>query len=264
MNRLETKFQTLKKQGRKAFIAYITAGDPSLDSTAALIREFEANGVDVVELGVPFSDPIADGPVNQEAAMRALRNPIGIGDILGMVRKVRETSDIPIIFFAYVNSILAYGLESFVADARAAGLDGALVLDLPPDEAGEYKRLMDDAGLSTVFIVSPITPDDRLRLIAKYASGFVYYVSQMGVTGERERVDDHISPMVERIRSVTKTPVAVGFGISNPEQVREIARIADGVIVGSSIVRKIGELGARKGFEREIGAFVGTFTAPLA
>ena len=263
MNRLEAKFRELKEQGRAAFIAYITAGDPSLEGTASLITEFDARGVDIVELGVPFSDPIADGPVNQEAAMRALRNGIGIGDILAMVKRLRATTDMPMIFFAYVNSILAYGMGAFVRDAAASGLDGALVLDLPPEEASDYKRRMDAAGLSTIFLVSPVTPEDRLPLIAANASGFIYYVSQMGVTGERDTIAVEIPSMVARIRALTETPVAVGFGVSKPEHVREIARAADGVIVGSSIVRKIGELGGRAGFEHEIGEFVATLTAPL-
>lgn len=263
MNRIEKRFDDLKSRGRKAFIAYITAGDPSLDSTARLVREFETRGVDLIELGVPFSDPIADGPVNQEAAMRALRSHIGIGDILAMVRTVRAECEIPMIFFAYYNTILAYGLEAFVNDAAEAGLDGALVLDLPPEEADEYKRLMDSRGLSTIFLVSPVTPEDRLPLIASRATGFIYYVSQMGVTGERSKVSETIPAMVERIHKLSTTPVAVGFGVSTPEQVREIAVHADGVIVGSSIVRRIGELGAREGFEREVGEYVGTLTEPL-
>ncbi|MFA6470851.1 MAG: tryptophan synthase subunit alpha [Candidatus Latescibacterota bacterium] len=263
MNRLEKKFVELKKLERKAFIAYITAGDPSLDSTVRLVREFEKQGVDCIELGVPFSDPIADGPVNQEAAMRALRNPIGIRQILDAVREIRKDSEIPIIFFAYYNSILSYGLEQFVLEAEKSGLDGALILDLPPEEAGKYKLLMDAKGLSTVFLVSPVTPDERLKLISQYATGFIYYVSQMGVTGERDRIGESIPDMVARIRKMTDTPVAVGFGISRPEHVIEIARYADGVIVGSSIVRRIGENGDKSGFEKEVGQFVGTLTKPL-
>ncbi|MHB9028898.1 MAG: tryptophan synthase subunit alpha [Candidatus Latescibacterota bacterium] len=263
MNRIDQKFRDLKKHSRKAFIAYITAGDPSLEYTARLVLEFERRGVDIVELGVPFSDPIADGPVNQEAAQRALRREIGIGDVLETVRAIRRESQIPIIFFAYYNTIFSYGLEAFVNDAAEAGLDGALVLDLPPEEAGEYKRLMDARGLATIFLVSPITPEDRLRLIAKHASGFVYYVSQMGVTGERAEISESIPAMVSRIRALTGTPIAVGFGVSTPEHVRKIAGLADGVIVGSSIVRRIGERGEIPGFEREIGEFVGTLTAPL-
>ena len=263
MNRLEKKFAELKRLEQKAFIAYITAGDPSLDSTVRLVREFETQGVDCVELGVPFSDPIADGPVNQEAAMRALRNPIGVRQILDAVREIRRDSEIPIIFFAYFNSILSYGLERFVRDADESGLDGALLLDLPPEEAGEYKRLMDAKGLSTIFLVSPVTPDERLKLITAHATGFVYYVSQMGVTGERDKIGESIPDMVARIRKLTDTPVAVGFGISRPEHVAEIARYADGVIVGSSIVRRIGENGEKPGFEKEIGRFVGDLARPL-
>ncbi len=263
MNRISQKFADLRERGRSAFIAYITAGDPTLAATVRLVHEFERRGVDIVELGVPFSDPIADGPVNQEAAMRALKNEVGIGDVLATVLEIRRESSIPIIFFAYYNTILSYGLEMFVNDASDAGLDGALVLDLPPEEAGEYKRLMDSKGLATVFLVSPITPEDRLKRIADLASGFVYYVSQMGVTGERECVAETIPAMVHRIRALTDTPVAVGFGVSSPEQVREIAGCADGVIVGSSIVRRIGERGEIPGFEREVGAYVGTLTAPL-
>jgi tryptophan synthase alpha chain len=263
MNRIDRKFRDLQQHNRKAFIAYITAGDPSLESTVRLVLEFERRGVDIVELGVPFSDPIADGPVNQEAAMRALRREIGVGEVLETVRAIRRESRIPLIFFAYYNTILSHGLETFVNDAAEAGLDGALVLDLPPEAAGEYKRLMDSRGLATVFLVSPITPQDRLPLIAGQASGFVYYVSQMGVTGERERISESIPAMVSRIRSLTDTPIAVGFGVSTPDHVREIARHADGVIVGSSIVRRIGERGEIPGFEVEIGEYVGTLTAPL-
>jgi len=263
MNRIDRKFKNLRRQCRKAFIAYITAGDPSLESTERLVLEFERRGVDIVELGVPFSDPIADGPVNQEAAMRALRSEISAGDVLATVRAIRRESQIPIIFFAYCNTLLSYGLEAFADDAAEAGLDGVLALDLPPEEAGEYKRLMDSRGLATIFLVSPVTPDERLRLIAGFASGFVYYVSQMGVTGEREQISETIPSMVSRIRALTGVPVAVGFGVSAPGHVREIARYADGVIVGSSIVRRIGARGETPGFEREIGDYVETLTAPL-
>lgn len=263
MGRIEKRFAEVMSQGRKVFIAYITAGDPSLESTMRLIGEFEAHGVDIIELGVPFSDPVADGPVNQEAAMRALKSDVNIGGILEKISIIREKSLIPIIFFTYYNSILAYGLEKFVNDAVDSGLDGALVLDLPPEEAGEYKRFMDMKGLATIFLVSPVTPDERLEMIAGYATGFVYYVSQMGVTGERDTIARSIPEKIRTIRSHTSVPVAVGFGISTPEHVREIARYADGVIVGSSIVRKIGELGDRTGFEKEVGEYVGTLTMPL-
>ncbi len=263
MGRIETKFAELSGRKRKAFIAYITAGDPTLEATVGLVKEFERQDVDIIELGVPFSDPVADGPVNQEASMRALENNVTVGQILDAVREIRKDSEIPIIFFAYYNTILAYGLEKFVNDAAESGLDGALVLDLPPEEAGEYKKLMDSKNLVTVFLISPITPEERIELIAGKTSGFVYYVSQMGVTGERDSLAGNISENIETIRSHTDVPVVIGFGISSPEHVRETARFADGVVVGSSIVRRIGESGGNPGFEREVGNYVGTLTAAL-
>jgi len=261
--RIENKFAELREQSRKAFIAYITAGDPSVDATVNLIREFELQGVDIVELGVPFSDPVADGPVNQEAAMRALKNKVTISEILGGIRKIRDESEIPIIFFAYYNTILAYGMERFVDDAVKYGLDGALVLDLPPEEAGEYKQFMDTRNLATIFLISPVTPGDRIECIVNCSTGFIYYVSQMGVTGERENTAKDIPEMLRAIRMYTNIPVVVGFGISSPEQVHEIAGYADGVVVGSSIVRRIGKLGEKPGFETEVGKYVGKLTAPL-
>ncbi len=263
MRALEKTFKELQSAGRKAFIAYITAGDPTIESTINLVKELEANGVDIIELGVPFSDPVADGPVNQEAAQRALKNGVNLKMILDAVKTIRRESEIPIVFFSYINPIIAYGMERFVADAKKSGLSGALILDMPPEEAGKYKMLMEEKGLDTIFLVSPITPPDRIEHIVKHASGFVYYVSQMGVTGERTDISVTIPRMVRVIRRLTDVPVAVGFGISSPEQVRGIAEHADGVIVGSSIVKRIGEKGNIPGFEKEIGAFVKTLTAPL-
>lgn len=257
------RFAELKSAGRKAFVAYITAGDPSLDATERLVKEFDRHGVDIVELGVPFSDPVADGPVNQEASMRALAKGVTVGGILATVKAIRTTCEIPIIFFAYYNTILSYGLKRFVKEAVMAGLDGALILDLPPEEAGDYKTLMDANGLASIFLVSPVTPGARLKTIASFASGFVYYVTQLGVTGERDAVAMDISDHIETIRSYTKTPIVAGFGISTPEQVLEASQCADGVVVGSSIVKRIGKKGGTNGFEREIGDFVGSLTAVL-
>jgi len=263
VSRIESRFAELRESNRKAFIAYITAGDPTLDDTVELAVELAEQGVDVLELGVPFSDPVADGPVNQEASMRALKNDVSVGRILGAVREIRKRSEIPIIFFAYYNTILAHGPARFVEDAAESGLDGALVLDLPPEEAAGYKELMDSRGLATVFLVSPITPEERIRMIARYATGFVYYVSRMGVTGERERIAEDIAEHVRVIRSHTDIPVVVGFGISGPEHVREAARFADGVGVGSSRVRRVKEYGGEPGFVGEVGRVVGTLTAAL-
>ena len=263
MGRIEDCFSLLRAHGKKAFVAYITAGDPSLKSTIQLVHEFESQGVDIVELGIPFSDPIADGPVNQEAAMRALKNNVSLDQIFEMVRDIRKKSEIPLVFFAYLNTIFAYGFEKFVSDAGDAGVDGVLILDLPPEEATDYKKHMDAKGIATIFLVSPITPDNRLDIIVKYASGFVYYVSQMGVTGERSHIAEDIPMMTEAIRARTTVPIVVGFGISTPDQVRKIACYADGVVVGSSIVRRIGESYNQPGFETGIALYVGTLTAPL-
>ena len=263
MGRIERTFADLKARDRKGFIAYITAGDPNLESTVRLVRELEQNGVGLVELGVPFSDPIADGPVNQEAALRALAGGVTLAGILDAAAEIRRDSEIPLILFAYFNTILQYGLERFGADAARSGIDGVLALDLPPEEAGVYKKIMDARGIATIFLVSPVTPEDRIEAIARYVSGFVYYVSQMGVTGVRDAVGSTIPAMVERIRRFTALPIAAGFGISDPGQVREAAQYADAVIVGSAIVRKIGELGGTPGFEREIGVFAGNLTRPL-
>ncbi len=263
MNTIENRIREITSKGRKAFIAYITAGDPSLDDTVRIVHELEKNGVDIIELGVPFSDPVADGPVNQDAAQRALKNNVNIRAILDSIRDIRKTSNIPIVFFTYMNPVLSYGFESFATDAAKAGLNGILALDLPPEEAEEYRRLMNSNGIETIFLVSPVSPDDRIERIAKYASGFVYYVSQMGVTGARDSLSSSIPAMVRKIRGYTDVPVAVGFGISTPAHVLEAAEYADGVIVGSAIVRRIAESGSTPGFEKEIGAYVRTLTAPL-
>jgi len=263
LERIEKVFTELHERGSKAFIAYITAGDPTLEATVTLVKEFEKQGVNIIELGVPFSDPVADGPVNQEASMRALKHNVTLGQIMDSVKEIRKDSQIPIIFFSYLNTILAYGMERFVNNAVDSGLDGALVLDLPPEEAGDYKKLMDAKNLATVFLVSPITPDERLKIIVRNSTGFIYYVSQMGVTGERDRIAEDISERIRAIRSHTTVPVVVGFGISSPEHVHTSAKYADGVVVGSSIVKRIGELGKEQGFEIEVGKYVRTLTAPL-
>ncbi len=263
VKRIEKRFSELKEKGQKAFVAYITAGDPTLEKTSELVLEFDRQGVDIVELGVPFSDPVADGPVNQEAAMRALENDVSVADILDTVKEIRSKSDIPIIFFAYYNNILSHGLENFVRDASECGLDGALILDLPPEEAGEYKRLMDNAGLASIFLVSPVTPDERLKIIAQMVSGFVYYVSQMGVTGERDAIASDLSGHIEMIRAHTDIPIVAGFGISTPVHVRDSAVFADGVVVGSAIVRRVAEYGDSPNMAERVGSYVSTLTKVL-
>jgi len=263
VGRIENCFNELKRKRESAFVAYITAGDPSVEATVDFVLEFERRGVDIVELGIPFSDPVADGLVNQEAAMRALASGTTVETILDSVRTIRGKSSIPMIFFTYYNPLLAYGLERFVADAAESGIDGALVLDLPPEEAGDYKKLMDEKGLCTVFLVSPVTPENRIECIAQYATGFVYYVSHLGVTGERDRVSLDISERLALVRRHTDIPVVAGFGVSTPAQARETAGYADGVVVGSAIVKRIAESGASPEAMADIGSFVETLTKPL-
>ena len=258
MNRIKQCFKKLQNQNRKAFIPYITAGDPTLDITEQIVYELEKAGVDVIEFGVPFSDPVGDGVVNQEAAQRALLNNTSLHDVIGLVERLRKNTAVPILLFTYFNPVLAYGIEAFAKDAAAAGVDGVLCVDLPPEEAQEYKQCLDQQDIATVFLIAPTSTDQRIELIAKQCSGFVYYVSRTGVTGEREALETSISAMVQKIKQHTDTPVAVGFGISTPDQAREVAGYADGVIVGSAIVRMIGELGESAETAPKVGAFVKT------
>ncbi len=257
MNRIELKFESLRSDGRKGFIAYICAGDPNLRQTKQLVLAFEKVGVDIVELGVPFSDPIADGVINQRAAERALGNHVSLADVLSLVEDVRKKSEIPIVLFTYVNPVLKYGLENFCHDLAEVGADGALALDYPPEEAKSYKKLMDNHGLATIGLIAPTTPLERLKPIIHFCSGFIYCVSRTGVTGMRDRVEEGVSLMVKRIKSLTTKPVAVGFGISNPKQARAVAEVADAVVVGSAIVQKIEKLGTAKEMVAEVSGFAG-------
>jgi len=243
MNRIDAAFTNLAETGRKGFIPYITAGDPSAEMTVALVRMLEEVGASVIELGVPFSDPLADGVVNQEAAQRALAAGMSMRGVLDIVREIRRSSEIPIVLFTYFNPVFKYGLEQFAEDASGAGIDGVLALDLPPEESDDYKPLLDAGGLATVYLIAPTSTDERVRLITEQATGFVYYVSRTGVTGMRATVDASVRPMVERIKRYTDKPVAVGFGISTRAQAAEIAACADAVVVGSALVKIVGKLG---------------------
>jgi tryptophan synthase alpha chain len=258
VSRIEPCFAALKERGEKAFIPFITAGDPTLDITEALVLELEKAGADIIEFGVPFSDPLADGPVNQEAAQRALINDVTLEDILACVKSLRTKTQIPIMLFTYYNPVLAYGADALAADAKESGVDGILCVDLPPEEAREYRASFAAQGLDTVFLLAPTSTDERVKLIAEATSGFCYYVSRTGVTGEQSSIESSVQPMVEKIKSLTDVPVAIGFGISNPDQAREIAGYGDGVVVGSAIVRMIGELGDTPDTAKKVGAFVKT------
>ena len=263
MTRIGRRFEALKSEGQKGFVAYITAGDPDMKTTPQLVLELDRQGVDVLELGIPFSDPLADGPVIQEASQRALAAGATLEGVLSVVADLRLETEIPIVLFSYYNPIHRYGVERFVKRAVEVDVDGVLVLDLPPEEGSEYKKMMDANGLDTIFLMTPTTRDDRMKLIASYTRGFVYYVSRTGVTGEREHLTDTIRAKVAAIRTHTDAPVAVGFGISQPEHVSEIALYADAVVVGSAIVRRIGEYGQDADLVSKIGAFIGSLTEPL-
>ncbi len=263
MSRIKDKFRYLKDKGLRGFIPYITAGDPDIGITEKLVLEFERRGADVIELGVPFSDPIADGPVNQAAAQRALKSGTTLEGILASVRRLRRRSDIPIVLFTYFNPVHRYGLEHFVGDAASSGVDGVLVVDLPPEEGLGFRNMMLDKGIDTIALVAPTSTDGRVKLISDYGTGFIYYVSRTGVTGERGELAGSIRAMVERIRRYTSSPVGVGFGVSGPDHVRAIARYADAVIVGSAIVRRIGSWSGRPDLVERVGDFVGELISSL-
>ena len=259
MNRIQSKFAELKRTERKAFIPYITAGDPDLETTAEIILELERSGSDLIELGVPFSDPMADGPVIQRASERALKHGVSPRDCLAIVRKIRKSSDIPIILFSYLNPLLALGLEGLGARLRDAGVDGVLATDLVPEEGGDFTRELRAAGLDTIFLVAPTSTDERLKLVSESSTGFIYAVSRTGVTGVRQSLSEVAAALAERVRRFTDLPVAVGFGISNSEHVREVWKHADGAVVGSRIVSEIEE----SAIGSEVVARVGALTRSL-
>jgi len=235
MNRIIERFSRLSREHQKGFIVYIGAGDPDLEATRRLALAFDQLGIDVLELGVPFSDPLADGLVNQLAAQRGLESGTTPPRVLETVAGIRQESQIPIVLYIYFNLIHRYGLERFIRDAAQAGVDGLLVLDLPPEESDGYEALMREAGLCNIYLVAPTTPDDRIELIVKRGTGFVYYVSREGVTGMQTKVADTIAQMTAKIRAHTNLPIAVGFGISTPQQARSVAVSAEAVVVGQNL-----------------------------
>jgi tryptophan synthase alpha chain len=250
MSGIGERFAKRRSEGRSAFVAFLTAGDPSVERTVECAQALDAAGVDVLELGVPFSDPLADGPVIQRASERALSRGVTLRHVLDVVREVRKTSRLPLLLFSYFNPLLQYGLERVACDAREAGADGVLVTDLPPEEAAEWIEHARKAELDTVFLASPTSPPKRLARVAEASRGFVYAVSRTGVTGERQSLSDDAKPLVSRLQALTSVPVALGFGLSTPEQVREAAAVADGVVVGSALVRFLeehpdGDIGAQ-------------------
>jgi len=256
MNRIVDCFGRMKRAGKKGFIVYIGAGDPNLDATRKLALAFERSGVDLLELGVPFSDPLADGLVNQLSAQRGLESGTTPPKVLETVAAIRRDSQVPIVLYIYFNLIHKVGIESFITDAARAGVDGLLVLDLPPEESENYESLMKKAGLCHIYLIAPTTPEDRIELISKRASGFIYYVSREGVTGMQAKVSDTIGAMTRKIRAHTDLPIAVGFGISTPEQARTVAQSAEAIVVGSAVVNQIAEHGKSSELVTRVDAFV--------
>jgi tryptophan synthase alpha chain len=263
MNRIVERFAQLKREGKKGFVVYIGAGDPNLEATRQLGLAFDKAGVDVLELGVPFSDPLADGLVNQLAAQRGLESGTTPPKVLETVAAIRKESQIPVVLYIYFNLIHKVGLEKFIADAARAGVDGLLVLDLPPEESENYEALMRKAGLCNIYLVAPTTPEERIGLIVKRGAGFIYYVSREGVTGMQQKISDTIASMTGKIRANTDLPIAIGFGISNPDQAKTVAQYAEAIVVGSAVVNQIAEHGKNPDMVSRVGNFVQTLVSAV-
>jgi tryptophan synthase alpha chain len=257
VTRIEKKFAHLKSEGRKGFIPYITAGDPSMDITLHLVLALEKAGADLIELGVPFSDPIADGPVIQRATERALHNGVTLQKVLQLGENIRRKSEIPLVLFSYFNPLLNYGLDRLAADAVKAGFDGVLATDLTVEESEPYVRSMRAAGLNTVFLAAPTSSPERMSKIARTSNGFLYAVSRTGVTGEQQELATDLKAFLQTLRSQTDSPIAVGFGISRPEHVRAVWQEADAAIVGSSIVKEIEQHIGKSDLVESVAAFAG-------
>ncbi len=256
MNRIDKKFGELKKAKKKALLAYITCGDPNLKTTERLIQVLEKSGVDLIELGIPFSDPLADGPTIQAASERALEHSVNVKDAMRLVRSIRERSEIPILFMTYYNPVLKYGLGRFTRDCGKSGVDGVIVPDLPYEEAGGLMRFSKRLDLKTVFLLAPTSTRDRIANVARCSTGFIYYVSLTGVTGARKKLPKELIGNLKRLKRMTPKPVCVGFGISKPDQARELARFCDGIIVGSAIIKVIEKNLRKKKLFEEVELFV--------
>jgi len=239
MTRIGKLFEDLKRQHRCGIIAYLTAGDPNPEATPGLVAALERGGADLIELGVPFSDPIADGPVIQQAGDRAIAAGTTLAKVLAIAVEIRKRSEIPLLLFTYLNPALRYGFERLARDAKAAGIDGCLLIDVSVEEARDYVNVMREAELDTVFLAAPTSTEERLKLVAEYSSGFIYLVSRTGITGERASISDAALPLIARMRAHTTLPLAMGFGVSKPEHVAALAGHCEAVVIGSAIVRQI-------------------------
>ncbi|MDX2435662.1 MAG: tryptophan synthase subunit alpha [Acidobacteriota bacterium] len=258
MSRIRDAFRTADREKRAAFIPYVTAGDPNLARTVDIVHALERAGADVLELGVPFSDPIADGPTNQRAAERALKSGTTLSGVLATVSVVRQDVDLPIVLFTYANPVIRYGLEDFAVDAVEAGVDGVLFTDIPAEEMVPFEKVLDSAGLDLIMLVTPTSDRRRMKAAAHFGGGFLYLVSRTGVTGARQDLDAELDRNIKTAHKASRLPVAVGFGISTPEQVARVAAAADGVVVGSAIVSRIGALGDCEELAEEIERFATT------
>ena len=260
MSRIEDKFAELKGRGETALVTFVTAGDPDLATTEEIVLQLERSGCDLIELGVPFSDPMADGPTIQLSSERALASGTTLPGILELVRRLRTRTQVPIVLMGYFNPIFIYGAERFAVDAAAAGVDGLLVVDLPPEEAAELKGATDLAGLDLIFLLTPTSDSSRVAAVSRLGRGFIYYVSVAGVTGARSEVADTLAARVTSVRDELNLPLVVGFGISDPSQAAQVAKVADGVVVGSALVKYFERY---QGAEllQELGAFVADLKA---
>jgi tryptophan synthase alpha chain len=263
VKRLADTFTRLRASGERALVPYFTAGDPSLETTARLVREAERRGADVIELGVPFSDPIADGPVTQRGSQRALAAGASLAGVLDTVRELRTDVRAPLVLMTYYNPVLAFGLRAFAETAVKAGVEGVIVVDLPPEEAGPLNAEAEPAGLDVIHLAAPTSTPERLRLIARHSRGFIYLVSLTGVTGERAELPKELAAQIRALRLVTTKPVCVGFGVGRPEQVAAVGQLADGVIVGSAIVRLIEQRAGSSSLVQDVGEFIASLKAPL-
>ena len=257
-HRIAARFRELRARNEAALIPFVVAGDPNLDRTRELVLEFARRGADIIELGVPFSDPMADGPANQRAAQRGLKSGASLAAILAMVSELRKETEIPLILFGYFNPIFHYGCERLCADAARAGIDALLTVDLPPDEAGGLQKPARANGLDIIYLLAPTTPIERARYVVRSASGFIYYVAVTGVTGARVALPSDLEEQVTRMRSVTDLPIGVGFGISTPEQAANVARFADAVVVGSAITLLIEANAESPDLVTTVGELVGS------
>jgi tryptophan synthase alpha chain len=256
MSRIEERFTQLRAAGKTGLVTYVTAGDPDLAQSAEILKRLDRAGADVLEIGVPFSDPLADGPVIQRATERALAAGVTLRGVLGMVKAVRPAVSAPIVIFSYANPILRMGLDTFVSEAHAAGVDGVLTLDMPPEEGATFRAAFTTAGIDTIFLLSPTTTVQRIRRASELGSGFLYGISRLGVTGVRDTVDDSARELAERVKAETRLPLALGFGISRPEHVRAIGQWADAAVVGSALVKVIAEHGRSAGLLDEVERYV--------